>query len=229
MFLLHPNYKEEITEFARQFFATHLESFQSFESAAQATVERIFDEFRREDGSPLFVLVRVFRLGLYQDIPPDLQDRADPHISRWITLMGTRGIKADWCNRHLSNDHQLIPADSPATPMLEAAFAQIGLQFGGLNTKELSLKDDPRQPTSRYFYVSPARGSALIPAQKDFVESYGIGSVIAFGSPFVDGSAYFCVGFTQEPVDAAAADLFASINPYIGTLLANYEAPKLWD
>src|SRR5262249_19231660 len=142
-----------------------------------------------------------------------------------MALMGTIGKERAWCDRRTSQGHKVIPATGDYSPMLRAAFEQIGfdkmtpVQQNGAGT--LAMQD--AEMFSNYFYVPNALGSPFIPAQRDFVERYQIRSVVGVGCPFVSGAIYLALCFSIAPIDDAAAKRFAELSSYISTLLAIYE------
>lgn len=130
MILLQSSDEQTVVQFARQLLNEYRDNLTSFEEAAQVVTDTIHDEFRQPDGNRLFALLRIFRFGARNDIHPELQALATADADFWLTLMASKGAESNWCDRRTSEGHQVIPADSPATPMLQAAFAQIGLDFG---------------------------------------------------------------------------------------------------
>lgn len=219
----------DIEDYGRSHLQEYQDNLLSFEDAAQITTESIFKTFRTVEDNPFFALVRIFRFGPRGDVNEALLSQSDTDATYWLTLMGSYGLEDAWCHRTGSIGHQLIPADSPATPMLRAAFDQIGLTFGrpqSLNT--ITLQGSSGSTLSQYFHVEQALGSPYIPAQDEFVDPYSIQSVLGIGCPFRDQSAYVCIAFSTEAINAEQADMFNSLNPFVGTLLATYNESRLW-
>ncbi len=224
MLVLKESKPQDLADFGRKMLNTNRDGLASFEEAAQVVVNTLYREIRQPNGDPLFAMVRIFRLGSYDDLHPDLKAEADPNIERWMALTATVGVEQDWCDRRLSEDHQLIPADMAATPMMRAAFDQIGLTFGK-NT--LPPKEDA-DGYSHYFHVLEALGSPYIPDQNNFVIPYEIQSVFGFGHVFSNYDSYLCLGFSKTRIIKEEMDKFVNVAPFIGTLLAIYDAKQLW-
>lgn len=217
----------QIVQIGRRILNEYRSSAKSFDQAAHAIVRELFGNFRQPNGDPMFALLRVFRFGRYGDLSDNLRHMATDNDTYWLTLMATIGIEPAWCDVNQSKGHRVIPADNPKTPMLAAAFQQIGLPFG---------KDDPERQTfqtqigdnqlSRYFHVETASDSPFIPIQDGFVKRYGVESVVGIGSGFLGGDAFFCIGFSLSKITEADAKKFAILDPYIATLLALYNRPE---
>lgn len=221
--------KKDVAQFARQLFNKNRNQRFSFEKAAQIAVEAIYSEFRQNDGEPLFALVRIFRFSKRTELHPEQVAIASTDTEYWLTLMASIGSEPAWCDRRSSKDHQVIPADNPMTPMLKGAFQQIGLRFGAEIQSTLEIHKQERSSQARYFHVPVATGSPLVPVQEGFVTTYNIQSVIGIGSNLAEGTSYFCIGFSQEPIDEKDAATFAEMNPFIGTLLAFHSSQAIWE
>ncbi len=178
----------------------------------------------------MFALVRIFRFAPYDELTTELQSVASSDVQQWLALMSSTGVEWDWCDRHRSQGHRAIPADSPATPMLKAAFEQIGLRFGGENNGNiLEMHTHESAGWIKHFHVPVALDSPYVPDQEQFVVPYNIKSVVGIGSPFSDGTAYMLISFSLSPIDTKNAEKFAILNPYIGTLLASFKRDQIWD
>lgn len=228
MLILNHCSSKDITSLGQEFRNHYHQRLNSFEETAQVCVQKIYEEFRAPDNKPLFVLVRIFRFGLHDDLSPELKEKAKADSRYWLALMGTIGSEPDWCDRRKSKGHQVIPADSPVTPMLQAAFAQIGLQFGQAIDKPFLKNPEALEGSGRlgYFHVPVALNSPYIPDQ-DFVKTYHIQSVIGIGSEFLGNSAQMTICFGRHPISAEKAEVFAFFNPYMSTLLAVHN-DHLW-
>ncbi|MBC8100734.1 MAG: hypothetical protein H7Y11_14935 [Armatimonadetes bacterium] len=231
MIVLQNTTIEAITQFGCELFIKHRSQLNTFESAAQTIVRELYEAFSTPQGDPLFSLVRIFRFSHWDDLSPALQQQALATSQYWLALMGTHGQEAAWGSRHSSMEHQIIPADSAATPMLQAAFQQIGLRFGAeaQTASTLLLHEQNDFSSLQHFYVPQALGSPHIPAQEDFVIPYGIQSVVGFGSPMLRMSAYLCLCFTRSMLTAADVDKFVTLNLFISALLSRFNHPgSIW-
>lgn len=229
MLILAQANEADIVAYGRELLQAYRNELDSLEAAAQVTAESIFKSFHTEKNSPLFALVRIFRFGPQADVPEELLSQTEVTSDYWLTLMGTYGVEENWCHRTRSVGHQLIPADSPATPMLREAFAQIGLKFGYTSAEgDLNLQGHRVLTVAKYFHVEEALGSKYIPDQDGFVVPYGIRSAVGIGTPFRDGSSYMCIAFATETITARNASMFNNLNPFLGILLAPYNQARIW-
>lgn len=209
-----------ILEFGQHLLNDHRDSLASFEEAAQVCVKAIYDNFGNESGQKTFALVRIYRLCRFDQLPQELYQYADNNIKEWMTLMATTGIDPAWLSRQLSKGHKVLAASDKRSPMLAEAFDQIG--FADIKeTADTFLKEATF--LTRYFHIEHAPGSPFVPAQSDFVQPYGIKSVIGIGSRFLSDSAYMALCFATEHLDKQMAKKFAVLSAYISTLLAVYD------
>lgn len=229
MLILQDCTPREMTERGQTLFHTYRGQLNSFEQAAQVVVRTLYNDICQPNGNPLFALLRVFRFSLYKELHREHQAVADPGITHWLTLMATIGEEQDWCDRRLSRNHQVIPADKPPTPMFDIAFKEIGLRFGGEAHVPMNFREDEDGGFMRYFFEEQAHGSPNIPDQADFVVPYQIQSVVGTGSVFANENAYILIGFTHAPIDETQARKFARLNPFIATLFAYHEARVIWE
>src|SRR5215510_8969696 len=103
MMILNQIPHEVVVSFGRDLLNGSRDQFGSFEEAAQASAQAIYDGFRQPDGSAMFALVRIYRLCRREEMPPDVQAFiGDYSGERWMALMGTVGDEPAWCDRHQS-------------------------------------------------------------------------------------------------------------------------------
>lgn len=213
----------DVTQWGRDQLNQNRDKFATFEEAAQHIVRAIYDEFRNTQDERMFALVRIFRLANEHQLPPEESTDAE---GQWLTLCGTVGDETAWCNRLESAGHRVIPAGAFTTPMLKAAFEQIGLVKR--DTPDEFLHEASFM--ANYFHVEQANGSPYIVAQDEFVIPYKIQSVVGIGSPFASKAFYMCVSFSKTRINAADAKKFAELSPYISTLMASYDKVEaLWN
>jgi hypothetical protein len=219
----------DIAKYGQRLFTHYRDQATSFEDAAQKALQDIYQTFQQADGQPLFGLVRVFRFGVYTELNSELQAQASADVEHWLALMGTYGAEAAWCDRRQSQGHRAIPANAPVTPMLRAAFAQIGLKFGeALAQKQHGVQLQRLEDSyTKYFHVPQALGSDVIPAQTEFVIPYGIASAVGLGSVFMGGAQYMFLGFAKAPISVEDANKFAYLAPSLSTLLAYFNNKQL--
>lgn len=133
-----------------------------------------------------------------------------------LSLLGTAGAEAAWCDRDRSVGHLGIPILSPAsvesTPMVAALIRQLGTTREWY--KQVANSDrraDRFSVFTETFFVPDASqtrdpaGRLLIPAQ-DFVREHGIHSVFGVGGEFVStGMILVCIFFSREQLKETPA------------------------
>jgi hypothetical protein len=201
----------------------------SFEDAAQRVTEILYNASTLDNGSPAFALIRVYRLTLFDELPVEFQSVVDPSEGRWLTLMGTYGHEQAWRNRTNSQAHQVITLGKNISPMMSAALSQLEPSLNVQVPPDIeALPQTHITSLTHYFHVERALGSPYIPAQEGFVKPYGIQSVIGLGNGFLSGSLCFVVAFSTVSLGTEQAASFASLAPYIGTLLAIHDSKRIW-
>jgi hypothetical protein len=222
---LHSSDLKAIDEFGRTLMSTYRSTLNSFEEAAIVCVKAIYDEFRQPNGQHTFALVRIYRLCRFDELLPELQAIATPDVPYWMALMGTVGNEPTWCDRRTSQGHKAIRAVGDRSPMLTAAFEQIGLNKiiteRAVDTNSLQMQETTL--FTSYFHVPHALGSPFIPAQHEFVEPYHIQSVVGVGSAFLSNSIHLTLCFADTFLDEDSARKFSELSTYISTLLAIYD------
>ncbi len=193
------------------------------EEAAQAVAEFLFETLIDKDtDGPALALARLYKTHRLDELEHDLQafarNRAGgaelPPDTPCLTLLGTAGVDPDWNDRRRSNDHRVIPLHDAAAlasaPMVYELTRQLGFD------EEIVLEPDPSifhtlaGRAGGVFFVEDARHSPHIPAQ-DFVERFGIRSVIGFGGVLPSGYVFAVILFATVELSAAAADSFAPL------------------
>lgn len=211
----------EVTQIARGLFIEYRDHIHSFEAIAQALTQRIYEQF-----SPDIALARIFRVSKYAEIPADLASLADSSTSHWVILAGSYGDKPQWCGRANSVNHRIISAIS-STPMIAAALQKSRIDVG--SAQHAMIPDAKMIELGHYFYVPDAIGDERIPDQRNFVQPYGIRTVIGVGSRFLSGAAYLMVIFTKVLLDQDQVETLLSMTPFVSTMLAAQDGKgNLW-
>jgi hypothetical protein len=231
MFNFYDASSNDLMSYAQSFYKRHIqnEQHESLEHLSNTLVKALYDEFRSADNERLFGLVRVFRFGTFADLPAELQAMIQSQDQYWLALLATMGIEPAWCDRRRSRGHQVIPADDYATPMLRAAFQQIGLKIGGeLQEGKIQIVKDKDLRLTGYFFVPTAIGSPYVPDQA-FVKRYGIQSVIGLGAPTLNNSALILLAFARSRFTEKDAEKFGEMSPFLMSALSAYNLPgHLW-
>jgi hypothetical protein len=196
---------------------------QSFEGAAESVCEHLYSELAGPSGERACALVRCYKTHPFGDLPSDVKDFAKANLGRetprpsmkCLTLMGTVGDERDWNSRARSRGHKAIPLPSPdiveQAPMIAELLREFGLDLSELLNPGREVVRDLMGKTYGVFHVPDARGSRFIPAQKDFVERYGIRSVLGFGGSLPTGDLFAIILFSKVAIPEASADRFKTV------------------
>lgn len=211
----------EAVDFARGLYIRTRDNLSSFEETAQLISQAIYDHF-----APEIVMVRIFRLTKRADLPPDLATSANRETPQWLVLSGSYGQLKQWQGRRNSANHQLISAEN-ATPMLAAALQQAHIDAG--DRRYPQMPEIQRIEQGHFFYVPDALNDPLIPDQSNFVQPYGIHTVLGVGSTFLSRAAYLMVAFAKVVIEREDVQNLLGMTPFISTMLAAQDVPgKYW-
>lgn len=195
----------------------------SFERAAGAVCQHLYDELTGPSGERACALVRCYKTHPFAELPPDAKEFAKSNLGRetprpsmkCLTLMGTVGDERDWNSRARSKGHKSIPLPSPdiveQAPMIAQLLREFGLDLSELLNPGREVVRDLMGKTYGVFHVAEAKGSRFIPAQKDFVERYGIRSVLGFGGSLPTGDLFAIILFSKVAIPEASADRFKTV------------------
>ena len=207
---------------------------------AQRIVDFLYAAFIDDEGRPACALVRLFKTHPYADLGDDLQafaravapEAASLPGVRCLTLLATRGQEPAWESRHASRGHKAIPLISEAmvseAPMIAQLIEQLGLRVANVLRPDPALLLD-RTTSHNVFHVRQAKGSPYIVAQREFVDRYGIESVIGFGGVVATGDLFAAIMFTKVPVSAEVADQFKVIGLNLKMALLPFARKPLFD
>lgn len=200
----------------------------TMEEAAERVVRTLYEQLKGpENGERACVLARTFVTVPYADLQPPQQDfarRLLPGIKeqpgiKCLTLLATAGDEQAWNSRRTSTGHSALPLPSvesiARSPMIAQLMTQLGVRVDALLSPDqggaANLVVDSGQHSFNVFHVPEARGSAHIPAQREFVEPYGVQSVIGFGGILPMGGLYATILFSRVPVTRESALLFKTL------------------
>lgn len=186
-----------------------------------ATVEDGAQRFARAfaDLSRAVVLARVFIVLPYRGLPPEEQAFATklaatsspiPPQTRVLTLLGTAGREADWCDRRRSQGHAAIPLLNRRfvqdVPMLAQLLADLEVELDALDSGASIVSRRMLGGKNGTFYVANAataadhQGRSIIPS-KEFVSRYGIRTVFGMGGAYINETLVVAIVFTNEELD----------------------------
>jgi hypothetical protein len=195
----------------------------TLESSAQRVCRFLYDELADVNGQRQCTLVRCYKTHEFGSLEPDLQAFAraamgveKPKSSmKCLTLMATVGETASWNSRFLSRGHRAIPLPSPEivekAPMIAQLIKELGLDLSALLRPSPDVVRELAGKRYGVFHVENALGSPYIPAQEEFVQRYGIKSVLGFGGMLPNGELFAVILFANVPVSTAPADRFRTL------------------
>lgn len=213
----------------------------SLESAASTIVRYFYDScVEASTGARSCALVRFYKTHPFATLEPDLQEFAaqqlggvdpDPAM-RCLTLLGTAGDEQAWNSRHLSRGHRTIPLPSAeivrAAPMIARLIEDLGLDIEAIvHGRDASVRTAGAR-TYDVFHVEQALGSAVIPAQQEFVIPYSIRSVVGFGGVLRSGEMFAVVLFSRAAITPASAIRFRTIALDIRSALFSLDEAHTW-
>ena len=211
----------------------------SLDEVATATVGYLYSQFADpESKEPQCALIRFYCTAAYRDLEPDLKEFAraklggkDPDpATKILALVATVGSEPQWCDRKRSVDHQAIPLPSveivEQAPMIAELIRALGLDIADVVSPPIAMLHDVEGKNYSVFHVENALDSPFIPAQKDFVEEYGIKSVIGFGGLLPTGDLFAIVMFSRVHVPPEPASRFRSVALDIRAILHPFALPS---
>ena len=185
----------------------------SMEEVARDIVGLVGDEICDADGASSSVLVRCFVTGACDRIPEPLAlqlSPADRDGGPCLTLLATDGVEPEWRDRRLSRRHQVIPIAGSDVVERFPMFTQMYRQFRFPLPVDVRPTPggvvDPNEHTYGVFHVADARANRAIPDQQ-FVDDYGVSSVVAIGGRLPTGQVFTLIVFSRESIDRRVAEL----------------------
>ena len=196
----------------------------TLEASAQRVCRFLYDELRGPDTQRACALVRCYKTHAYGSLEPELQQFAKKQLKggdeprstmKCLTLLATVGQTAAWNSRFLSQGHRVIPLPSPEivekAPMISQLIKEFGLELGALLQPSADVVKELAGKRHGVFHVEDAAGSPYIPAQQEFVERYGIRSVLGFGGVLGTGDLFAVILFATVHVPTTAAQRFRTL------------------
>jgi hypothetical protein len=221
---------------ASSIFALHekieqsVKGCKSLDLAAQKFSDVLFDSFKDS-----IVLTRLFATVPYAKLPPANKEFVDALAESTgitsllreemlvISLLGTRGEKETWNNRHDSEGHVGIPLASAdfveAIPMISRLLKELGLGLDWIDSHDTDFVARIIGKMAGVFYVPDAKtgldhkGRQIIAAQT-FVDKYNVKTVFGLGGGYLYvGSKTFLVNmiFTREQIEKRQAERYMTL------------------
>jgi hypothetical protein len=197
---------------------------QSMEEVANRVVRHLYQHLGDADtGAHSCALVRFFKTHAYAELETELRDFArgmlhdqtpEPSM-RCLTLLATAGERPEWNFREASVSHKAIPLVSEELvskfPMISNLVRQLGVEVEALLNPTPDLLVESESSSFNVFHVLDARKSAYIPDQVDFVEPFGIQSVLGLGGMLPRGDIFAVILFSKVPIPRETAQLFRTL------------------
>ena len=190
----------------------------SLTDACDRMVRHLYDELRTDDARAC-ALVRAYLTQPFGRLDSEQQQFAQSASTaplrpdtKCLTLVASAGVEPAWNDVRQSAGHRTIPLTSADAverlPMVAQLVRQLGLDVNQLLAPDPAVIMDLQQRTFNVFHVPQAADSPYIPAQRGFVDQYGIRSVLGFGSLLPTGELFAIILFSHVPIPRQTAELF---------------------
>jgi hypothetical protein len=195
----------------------------TLEEAAEPIVRYLHDAFRDPSGERECLLARFYVTQSAEVLDPELRtfaervagDAAVEPSTPCLVLVASAGRERAWNDRRRSVGHRALPLVSvemvERAPMIAQLIRAMGLSVENVVAHDRTLMRGMEGKTYDVFFVPEALGSPYIPAQREFVERYGIRSVLGFGGVLATGELYAVILFSRVPIPASTADRFRNV------------------
>ena len=213
---------------------------ESLEEAADAITRYLYEHCVDASGERACAMVRFYKTHRYDRLEPELKAFAAARLGdlepnadmRCLVLLATAGDEPAWNARRSSRGHQAIPLPSAervrAAPMIMRLVEDIGVDIESLVSAPQPHPRGTEPRTYDVFHVEQARGSPFIPAQRDFVEPYGIASVVGFGGLLRSGELFAVILFSRVTIPARSAARFRTIALDVRSSLFTFDDGHIW-
>ena len=209
----------------------------SMETAANNIVQHLYNNvINSETTEKACALIRFYKTHPYGQLAYGLQEFAsgimggapESQDMKCLTMMATAGEHADWNSRSTSSGHWAIPLASTdfvgGIPMIAQLVSQFGIEMGSVISPEPNVIGDLARQTFNTFHIADAVDSPYIPAQDDFVKSYGVKSVLGFGGVLSSRELFVVIMFSKVSIPASTASSFRdlsanvkeAVEPFVG-------------
>jgi len=184
--------------------------------------------------------VRFYKTHPYDGLDAELQRFATVQLGgappradmRCLTLLASAGDQEAWNSRHTSRGHKAIPLPSAdavrRAPMVMRLIEDLGLDVESVIRGAARLAQTGDTRTYDVFHVEHAAGSPYIPAQAEFVQPYGIRSVVGFGGLLRSGEMFAVILFSRVAIPARSAERFRTIALDVRSALYSMDETRTW-
>jgi hypothetical protein len=208
----------------------------SMEETAGRVVRYLYDTLiDGQTGERACSLIRFFKTQTYEGLDDETKDFALNMLGestplpgmKCLTLLGTIGENEEWNLRGTSKGHRAIPLPSEEVvhqiPMIRNLIKQLGMSVNSIVKPDPALMLDMEQKTYGVFFVPKALGSPYIPAQKEFVVTHRIKSVVGFGGMLPSLDIFVIIMFLRVSISRETADLFKNLSLNIKLAVLPFE------
>ncbi len=195
---------------------------QCLEEAAQELAATLHEQFAES-----VVLDRVFLTVSFDALPMTNQEfvqrlaagAADALTANTpvLSLIGTHGQEADWCDRRKSKGHLGIPLISAAfvgaIPMIARLLGEFEIPLDFLDSHAAGIIIETIGTKAGLFFVADAASATdpegrKIIAEQDFVSTYQVKSVFGVGGAYDSGQLLVIVVFCRDALSRTTAEHF---------------------
>jgi hypothetical protein len=174
----------------------------SMEDAAQKVTRYLYENLRDKNDRSC-VSVRFFKTHLYGRLTDELREAA---------AVSSAPLTKDTNCLDSAGDRWRRAAMELATKLQNAQLIrQMGITTTDLLRTTPKIIKDLNQKNFGVFHVPVAVNSPFVPAQKEFVALYGIGSVLGFGGMLPEGELFTVIIFARVAIPTPTAEMFRTI------------------
>ena len=212
------------------------------EACARLISRSLYDELRDPEGERACILVRCYKTHPFGALPADIrrfarkasgEEATLDESMRCLTLLASAGSQPQWNARSSSKGHQAIPLPSPRmveqAPMIAGLIKDFGLELADVINPKAEDARNPEGKSYGVFHVERALGSSSIPAQEEFVERYGVQSVVGFGGSLASGDLFAVILFSRVTVSSESADRFRTLALDVKALYFPFTESTIFD
>ncbi|KHE93790.1 MAG: hypothetical protein SCABRO_00438 [Candidatus Scalindua brodae] len=176
-----------------------------------------------QTGEKSSVLVRFFMTYPYSSLDTNLRQLVDKMLDgqsvhqdmKCLKLSATAGLQPEWNSTIHSKGHRILPLQNEdmlkKNIMVHNFIHQMGMDVSNVLNPDPKLSSELEGRVFNVYHVPDAIGSPHIPAQKEFVESYGVKSAIGLGGMLPTGNLFALLIFSKTKVPRDTANLFKNI------------------